>query len=100
MAKHSHVVSTPENIAHPPQTYVRGHGGTKLARRGKEQENAGEVCNSETCKSYADGIKANLAKNYTQIDPCTDFSAYACDGWTDTHNWRPDQTCEPDRSRL
>jgi endothelin-converting enzyme len=36
-------------------------------------------------------MKANFAKNYTAIDPCVDIDLYACEGWRDTHDFKPDQ---------
>jgi endothelin-converting enzyme len=33
-----------------------------------------------------------MAKNYTGIDPCTNFDTYACDGYSRSHDMRPDQS--------
>lgn len=50
------------------------------------------VCTTESCVAYANAVKANMAKNYKEIDPCEDFSTYVCKGWVDTHDYRPDQS--------
>lgn len=50
------------------------------------------VCTTESCVAYANSVKANMAKNYKQIDPCEDFSTYVCQGWRDTHDYRADQS--------
>ncbi|KAF2670943.1 zincin [Microthyrium microscopicum] len=50
-----------------------------------------ETCTSDKCKQWADLVRTNLAPNYTAIDPCEDFSAYACDGWRAHHDYRADQ---------
>jgi hypothetical protein len=41
---------------------------------------------------YVKRVKSSLAKNYTKLDPCQDFDVYACQGWIDNHDWRPDQS--------
>jgi endothelin-converting enzyme len=33
-----------------------------------------------------------MAKNYTAVDPCTNFDIYACDGYSHSHELRPDQS--------
>jgi endothelin-converting enzyme len=50
------------------------------------------VCETEACKSFADSVIAGRAKNYTDVDPCTDFAAYTCANWWDTHDFRADQS--------
>jgi hypothetical protein len=50
------------------------------------------VCNTEACKSFANSVIAGRAKNYTDVDPCTDFAAYTCANWWDTHDFRADQS--------
>jgi endothelin-converting enzyme len=39
-------------------------------------------------------VIAGRAKNYTDVDPCTDFAAYTCANWWDTHDFRADQSSE------
>ncbi|KAE9987683.1 hypothetical protein EG328_001916 [Venturia inaequalis] len=51
----------------------------------------GPMCTSSQCLSYAAEIKANLAANYTAIDPCVDFSTLVCGGWREKHDYRPSQ---------
>jgi endothelin-converting enzyme len=52
---------------------------------------AAAVCSTPKCIEYAKHIQQSLAPNYTAIDPCTDFDRYACDGWRNTHDYRPEQ---------
>jgi endothelin-converting enzyme len=52
------------------------------------------VCETEACKSFADSVIAGRAKNYTDVDPCTDFATYTCANWWDTHDFRADQSSE------
>jgi hypothetical protein len=59
--------------------------------RHNRRSTAAQVCTTELCQTYASQIKANLAKNYTTIDPCDDMDMYACEGWRDTHDFRPEQ---------
>jgi endothelin-converting enzyme len=50
------------------------------------------VCTTPKCLEYAKLVKSNLSPKYKEIDPCEDFSAYACDGWRQTHDFRPEQS--------
>lgn len=50
-----------------------------------------DVCTTPACIDFARTIKENLAHNYTDIDPCTDFATYACGSWAARHQLRPDQ---------
>jgi endothelin-converting enzyme len=36
-------------------------------------------------------ILYNLAPNYKELDPCTDFEELVCGGWKDRHDLRADQ---------
>jgi hypothetical protein len=71
----------------PPKLYIPPFHSLRHDKR----STAASVCTSELCQSYATQIKANLAKNYTAIDPCVDMDMYACEGWRDTHDYRPEQ---------
>jgi endothelin-converting enzyme len=33
-----------------------------------------------------------LSPDRKQLDPCTDFDKFTCDGWLSKHEWRPDQS--------
>ncbi|KAE9969755.1 hypothetical protein EG328_006686 [Venturia inaequalis] len=43
------------------------------------------TCTSAKCVEFAKTVKSALAPNYLTVDPCVDFSKYACDGWRQTH---------------
>lgn len=49
-------------------------------------------CFSRKCSDAATQIFNNLAPNYTEIDPCTNFEEYACGGFSSHHQLRPDQS--------
>lgn len=51
-----------------------------------------DFCTTQACKDFAKSINQNLAKNYTDIDPCSDFAQFVCGGWEETHTYRPDQS--------
>lgn len=51
-----------------------------------------DVCDTDSCKKFADSVIAGRAKNYTDVDPCTDFATYTCANWWDTHDFRADQS--------
>lgn len=38
---------------------------------------------------FAKSMKSALSPKYSSIDPCLDFSSYACDGWRQTHTIAP-----------
>lgn len=48
-------------------------------------DHPGAICETQACHDFAATIKASLAPNYTEIDPCDDFASYVCDGWTAAH---------------
>lgn len=50
------------------------------------------LCLSGDCSNAAARIFKNLALNYTEIDPCTDFQQFACGGFQERHRLRPDQS--------
>ncbi|GME30330.1 putative endothelin-converting enzyme protein [Neofusicoccum parvum] len=55
----------------------------------KQNEN---ICTTEACYRWAKFLKNALPKNYTEVDPCTDFATWACGGWKDHHQLGPDQS--------
>ncbi|KAL0933355.1 peptidase family M13 (endothelin-converting enzyme 1) [Colletotrichum truncatum] len=44
-------------------------------------DTGGLACTTPACLGLAADIFFNLAANYTEIDPCTDFDKLACDGF-------------------
>jgi hypothetical protein len=70
-----------------PPPFTGDWSSTLPARR----QNEG-VCETEACKTFADSVIAGRAKNYTDVDPCTDFATYTCANWWDTHDFRADQS--------
>ncbi|PVH99096.1 peptidase family M13 [Periconia macrospinosa] len=59
---------------------------------GVNRRQDGDVCTTDSCKKFADSVIAGRAKNYTEVDPCTDFATYTCAGWWESHDFRPDQS--------
>lgn len=49
------------------------------------------LCLEPECIHAASEILYNLDPHYEDIDPCDDFEQYACGGWRDRHDMRPDQ---------
>jgi hypothetical protein len=94
---HIHLApEVPIPAAFPPRQSPSQQLATPILheKRAVEADNKTEVCTSPTCVTYAKQIRVALAKNYTKVDPCEDFNLYACQGWTDSHDWRPDQSCK------
>ncbi|OKL63157.1 hypothetical protein UA08_01169 [Talaromyces atroroseus] len=50
-----------------------------------------DLCLEPECIHAASEILYNLDPHYEDIDPCVDFDQYACGGWRDRHDMRPDQ---------
>jgi hypothetical protein len=63
--------------------------GWAIDRRGDARQS---VCMSRDCSDAAARIFKNLAPNYTEIDPCTNFQQFACGGFQEYHKLRPDQS--------
>jgi len=51
----------------------------------------GDLCLTPACVHAASELLYNLAPNYEELDPCTDFEELVCGGWKDRHDLRPDQ---------
>ncbi|KAH8907243.1 zincin [Coniochaeta sp. PMI_546] len=49
------------------------------------------LCLTPACVHVASELLYNLSPDYKNIDPCTDFDKFVCDGWRDRHDLRPDQ---------
>ena len=49
------------------------------------------VCLTPACVLTASEILQNLSPRYHEIDPCTDFDQYVCEGWQEKHDLRADQ---------
>jgi len=60
----------------------------------KRQNESTNVCQTEACNMAADMYLSNLASNYQEIDPCTDFDIMVCGGWREKNEFRPDQSSE------
>lgn len=63
--------------------------GWAIDRRGHARQS---FCMSSDCSDAAARIFMNLAPNYTEIDPCTNFQQFACGGFHEYHKLRPDQS--------
>ncbi|KAI9825753.1 MAG: hypothetical protein M1819_000471 [Sarea resinae] len=60
------------------------------ARHDPEQPyTSADLCLDPACVHAASEILYNLSP--TEVDPCTDFDAFVCDGWRTRHDLRPDQ---------
>jgi endothelin-converting enzyme len=53
--------------------------------------NSTGLCLSAGCVHAASEFLYNIAPNYQQLDPCTNFDAMVCDGFRQRHNLRADQ---------
>ncbi|KAL9129346.1 MAG: hypothetical protein Q9217_002184 [Psora testacea] len=49
------------------------------------------VCLTPSCVVAASEILENMSPNYHDIDPCTNFDKYVCQGFDEKHDLRPDQ---------
>jgi endothelin-converting enzyme len=49
------------------------------------------TCLTPACVHASSEILYNLAPNYKDVDPCSDFRQLTCGGWDERHDLRPDQ---------
>ena len=49
------------------------------------------ICLTPSCVLAASHIIDNLSPTYAEVDPCTDFNKYVCEGFTLKHELRADQ---------
>ena len=50
-----------------------------------------ELCLTPACVLAASEILENMSPKYHQLDPCTDFDKFVCEGWAEKHDLRADQ---------
>jgi len=50
------------------------------------------VCTAAFCQQAASQYLANLSPNYKNIDPCTDFETYVCEGFRLNHTIPPEKS--------
>ena len=49
------------------------------------------ICLTPTCVLAASEILENMSPRYHEIDPCTNFDKFVCEGWAEKHDLRADQ---------
>lgn len=57
----------------------------------KNEPQEESVCLSPGCVVAAAELLQNMSPDHHEIDPCTDFNTYVCQGWDDKHDMRADQ---------
>ena len=50
-----------------------------------------EICLTPACVLAASEILENMSPRYHEIDPCTNFDKFVCEGWAEKHDLRADQ---------
>ena len=50
-----------------------------------------EICLTPACVLAASEILENMSPRYHDIDPCTNFDKFVCEGWAEKHDLRADQ---------
>ena len=53
--------------------------------------NSATICVTPACVLAASEILQNMSPRYHEIDPCTDFDAFVCEGWREKNDLRDDQ---------
>ncbi|KAK3170763.1 hypothetical protein OEA41_002845 [Lepraria neglecta] len=49
------------------------------------------ICLTPACVLAASEILENMSPRYHEIDPCTNFDKFVCEGWAEKHDLRADQ---------
>lgn len=49
------------------------------------------ICVTPACVLAASEILQNISPRYSEIDPCSNFEAFVCEGWQEKHDLRADQ---------
>ena len=62
-----------------------------VAQSSKNAPQEESVCLSSGCVVAAAELLQHMSPRYEDIDPCTDFNTYVCEGWDDKHDMRADQ---------
>ena len=57
----------------------------------KETTSKSETCLTPACVIAASEILESLSPRYHEIDPCTNFDKFVCEGWAEKHDLRADQ---------
>ncbi|KAK4690752.1 hypothetical protein P7C71_g6112, partial [Lecanoromycetidae sp. Uapishka_2] len=57
----------------------------------EEPQESENICLSSSCVLAASEILENMSPRYHEIDPCTNFENFVCDGWAEKHDLRADQ---------
>lgn len=92
--KYAHVVKPAAYHSNVEYNLKPSFPNTDRTHHVNKRADPGPLCTNSQCLSYAAAVKANLAPNYTAIDPCVDFSTYVCEGWRQKNDFRADQACK------
>lgn len=57
----------------------------------KTSANPASICLTPACVLAASEILENMSPRYHEIDPCTNFDKFVCEGWAEKHDLRADQ---------
>lgn len=59
--------------------------------KSEEPQESENICLSPACVLAASEILENMSPRYHEIDPCTKFDEFVCEGWAEKHDLRADQ---------
>ena len=65
--------------------------GLVIANNSEETEEKPAICLTPECVLASAEILQNLSPRYQDINPCTNFDQYVCEGFNEKHDLRPDQ---------